>query len=223
MKNKIMSKVILDLCGGTGAWSKPYKEAGYIVHNITLPDFDILSACPFSGLATNSFEGHKCSGCSLPRMHFSGEYKTLNIDTKDIYGILAAPPCTQFSLARQNAKTPRDFLKGMQVVRKCMDIIWHCRAIGNLKFWALENPRGFLRQFLGKPAYHFQPWQFGDDSKKPTDIWGYFNHPKECPIKKPGYLRKGKDSWAAQFPTPGQKERSITPAGFARAFFEANK
>lgn len=22
-------KIILDLCGGTGSWSKPYKEAGY--------------------------------------------------------------------------------------------------------------------------------------------------------------------------------------------------
>ena len=24
-------KIILDLCGGTGSWSKPYKEAGYDV------------------------------------------------------------------------------------------------------------------------------------------------------------------------------------------------
>jgi hypothetical protein len=23
------NKIILDLCGGTGAWSKPYKDAGY--------------------------------------------------------------------------------------------------------------------------------------------------------------------------------------------------
>lgn len=26
-------KIILDLCGGTGSWSKPYKEAGYDVRN----------------------------------------------------------------------------------------------------------------------------------------------------------------------------------------------
>ena len=31
-----MSKIILDLCGGTGAWSEPYKEAGYDVKVITL-------------------------------------------------------------------------------------------------------------------------------------------------------------------------------------------
>ncbi|HEX7321053.1 MAG TPA: hypothetical protein VF399_11960 [bacterium] len=36
-----MGKIILDLCGGTGAWSKPYLEAGYDVQNITLPDYDV--------------------------------------------------------------------------------------------------------------------------------------------------------------------------------------
>jgi hypothetical protein len=34
-------KIILDLCGGTGAWSRPYAEAGYDVRNITLPDYDV--------------------------------------------------------------------------------------------------------------------------------------------------------------------------------------
>ncbi len=32
-----MDKIILDLCGGTGAWSKPYKDAGYDVRIIDLP------------------------------------------------------------------------------------------------------------------------------------------------------------------------------------------
>lgn len=34
MENK--DKIILDLCGGTGAWSKPYRDNGYTVFNITL-------------------------------------------------------------------------------------------------------------------------------------------------------------------------------------------
>ena len=33
-----MGKIILDLCGGTGSWSKPYKDAGYDVRVITLPE-----------------------------------------------------------------------------------------------------------------------------------------------------------------------------------------
>lgn len=36
-----MSKIILDLCGETGSWSKPYKEAGYDVRVITLPEYDV--------------------------------------------------------------------------------------------------------------------------------------------------------------------------------------
>lgn len=35
-KNK--SKIILDLCGGTGSWRLPYKEAGYDVRLVTLPE-----------------------------------------------------------------------------------------------------------------------------------------------------------------------------------------
>lgn len=33
-----MKRIILDLCGGSGSWSKPYVEAGYDVRLITLPD-----------------------------------------------------------------------------------------------------------------------------------------------------------------------------------------
>ncbi len=39
MNNK--DKIILDLCGGTEAWSKPYKDNGYDVRNITLPEYDV--------------------------------------------------------------------------------------------------------------------------------------------------------------------------------------
>ena len=41
-----MSKIILDLCGGTGSWSKPYKENGYDVRVITLPEHDVRTFEP---------------------------------------------------------------------------------------------------------------------------------------------------------------------------------
>jgi hypothetical protein len=154
-------KIILDLCGGTGAWSKPYKDAGYTVHNLTLPLDDITKWRNIPEIM-----------CHL------GE----------IYGILAAPPCTMFSLARTRARTERDFRKGMECVRACMAIIWEARTRplyrkdGALKFWALENPVGFLRQFLGKPAMTFNPCDFGDPYTKKTDLWGYFNEPKKKPV-----------------------------------------
>ena len=37
----VEERIILDLCGGTGAWSRPYKDAGYNVQNVTLPEYDV--------------------------------------------------------------------------------------------------------------------------------------------------------------------------------------
>ena len=39
MRNE--DKIILDLCGGTGAWSKLYAAAGYDRRIITLPKYDV--------------------------------------------------------------------------------------------------------------------------------------------------------------------------------------
>ncbi len=103
------TKIILDLCGGSGAWSQPYKEAGYDVRVVTLPDYDLFTYQPPS----------------------------------NVYGILAAPTCTQFSLARTTAKTPRDLRGGMALVKRCLEIIWEARFAGTLHFWALENPMGY--------------------------------------------------------------------------------
>ena len=160
MKEDNSKKIILDLCGGTGAWSKPYREAGYDVRNITLPTYNVL--------------------------HY------IDIMPKNVYGILAAPPCTMFSFARTNAKKPRNLIEGMDIVYACLNIIWQCQfrtesdqqKYPSLKFWALENPYyGMLRWFLGKPAFVFDPYELGDNYKKRTALWGYFKEPKKNPVK----------------------------------------
>ena len=196
-----MKKIILDLCGGTGSWSKPYKDAGYDVRNITLPEWDVQTYTP----PTN------------------------------VYGILAAPPCTMFSLARSRAKTPRDFREGMETVKACLHIIWECRyeprykADGCLRFWALENPVGFLQQFLGKPAFTFQPCEFGDAYTKATSLWGYFNEPKKSPVslteEQAAFCKTNSRKLPSISDITGSKQvdrRAITPPGFAKAFFKAN-
>jgi hypothetical protein len=106
-----------------------------------------------------------------------------------------------------------------------------------LKFWALENPRGFLRQFLGVPHFTFEHWQYGDMQIKATDVWGYFNEPRRKALEKPEFLtvrfsrRTNGRGWASP-PCPMEyahlnlsraDRRAITPAGFARAFFKANR
>lgn len=202
-----MKKIILDLCGGTGSWSKPYAEAGYDVRVISYPMYDV-----------NKF-----------------------IPPESVYGILAAPPCTQFSFARTRAKKERDLTTGFETVQSCLRIIWQCRLSGSLNFWALENPKGYLRQLLGKPPLEFNPFDFGDPYSKATDLWGYFNHPKKNPVPvaedcikfgvKQNHLKHvsfrdlfNEDGYE-RCPTMNirQIRRSVTPAGFAQAFFKANR
>lgn len=40
------NKIILDLCGGSGAWSMPYAEAGYEVRVVSLPENDVRTYIP---------------------------------------------------------------------------------------------------------------------------------------------------------------------------------
>jgi hypothetical protein len=194
-----MAKIILDLCGGTGSWSKPYKDNGYDVRVITLPDNDVRKYEP----------------------------------PKNVYGILAAPPCDQFSFAKTTGK-PRDLKDAWSIVRACLDIVAKCNHITNdyaktttLKFWCLENPHGLLKRFLGKPCYEFNPYDFGDDYKKNTHLWGWFNFPIKNPIKCNAVKfdrMKSKDIHPEYFGTYDRKtRRAMTPQGFANAFYEVNK
>lgn len=201
-------KIILDLCGGTGSWSKPYKDAGYDVRLVTLPEFDVCEVNFWQGM-----------------IFLKDDYNGILI--KDIYGILAAPPCTMFSLARTTAKKPRDFYEGMETVEACMGIIWEVRKQQKLAFWALENPVGYLRQFLGKPPLTFQPCDYGDPYTKKTDLWGYYNMPKKNPVELTQEQRARMSINNRELPkADGQNQaarRAMTPQGFANAFFRANK
>lgn len=188
-----MKKIILDLCGGTGSWSKPYKDAGYDVRLVTLPDNDIRTYDP----------------------------------PENVHGILAAPPCTMFSLARTTAKIPRDLDLGMVTVEACLRVIWKAKP----KFWAMENPKGLLRRFMGRPPFTFDASHFGEDYNKATDLWGYFIMPR---IKE-NYTRfPSTDKNTRKLPAIPEIykrdplmstvaiKRSITPEGFALAFYKAN-
>lgn len=184
-------RIILDLCGGTGSWSKPYKDAGYDVRLVTLPDQDVRTYEP-------------------PR---------------NVYGILAAPPCTMFSRARTRAKTPRDLEGAMEIVKGCLDII-HVLSYNSPrpKFWALENPTGFLRFFLGRPPFTFKPSEFHGASNKATDLWGRFNDPrkKDYPVS----IELGHNGASRWHDRPGEGNRTIlrsmTCPKFAMAFYKAN-
>lgn len=189
------NKIILDLCGGTGAWSRPYKEAGYDVRVITLPAQDVR----------------------------------LYIPPENVYGILAAPPCTEFSVSGAQYWLLKDIdnrtIDSMGIVIACLRIIAQCRP----HFWALENPVGRLRRWLGKATLIFNPCDYGDAYTKKTCLWGDFNIPGEHPVEPVYITASNGDRYSPiHMKTGGASEktkmiRAITPPGFAKAFYEANK
>ena len=186
-----MNKIILDLCGGTGAWSESYKKAGY----------DVRIVDPNNG---------------------GVDVRLFKIPSESIHGILAAPPCTFFCRARMCRGRPTDeqFKEGLIVVDACLRII----TVTQPKWWVLENPQGYLKNWLGEPALKFDPCHYGDPWTKRTWLWGNFIHPAQNVVKPIGnWVNSRTSSPLGNSGIAKNKiERSITPPGFAKAFFEAN-
>ena len=178
------TKIILDLCGATGAWSKPYKDAGYDVRLITMPAYDVR----------------------------------IYIPPARVYGVLAWPPCTH--LAGSGArwweeKGEEALIEAIGIVAGCLRVIW----LANPVFWVLENPVGRLIDYIGAYKMTFNPCDYGDPYTKKTCLWGDFNIPKPNPVEP----TEGSKIHLIP-PSENRAEiRSITPPGFAKAFFEANQ
>lgn len=178
-----MGRIVIDLCGGTGSWSKPYVEAGYDVQLVTLPDQDVR----------------------------------LYVPPDNVWGILAAPPCTEFAASGARwwaAKGEGPLLDGLSVLDACLRIIVRSKP----QWWALENPVGRISRYLGKPVWSFQPYEFGDPWTKRTCLWGNFTIPQKSPVLP---VEGGKIHRMGQGPKRAML-RSKTPEGFAKAFMEAN-
>jgi len=196
-----MNKVILDLCGGTGAWSKPYKDNGYEIRIIDFKEWSKIDS--------------------------AGDIRLFKRIKEPVYGILAAPPCTHF--AGSGARWWKD--KGVEPLKdglSVVDAVFRIVSVHHPKFWVLENPVGRLIHYIGKPKHIFNPCDYGDPYTKKTCLWGEFNIPKRnevipvhgCdPIHNP--RKNGKKLGWNTIET--KRLRSITPPGFAKAFYEANK
>jgi hypothetical protein len=191
-------KTILSLFDYTGEWSKPWREAGYNV--IT---FDIQTGQDVHD--------------------FSVEYFTDNWDISEVYGILAACPCTDFAVsgARHFAGKDADGRTeaSKELVFQTMKTIEYFRP----KFWVLENPVGRIERLTGLPPARmtFDPSNFGETYTKKTVLWGHFN--PELPTANVEPV-EGSKMWA-KYGGKSQatkNARSVTPEGFAYAFFMAN-
>jgi hypothetical protein len=186
-------RVILSLCDYSGNWPKPYREAGYRVLQVDLKHGQDIRLFEYPG---------------------------------PIHGILAAPPCTHFAGSGARwwaAKGEAAVLEGLALIDACLRLVAVCRP----RWWVLENPIGRLHRWLGPPRMYFNPCDYGgwlsppgDQYTKRTGLWGEFAVPEKRPVEP----TEGSKMWALY---GGKSERtkemrSMTPMGFAHAFFAAN-
>ena len=208
------SKIILDLCGGSGSWAYFYKQAGYEVHIITLPDNDVR---------TFHWEGEPVYGilAACPCESFS---------------------CCRRDKIVLNPSMDRQ--TGLDIVNACLRIIDECKpkfwALENPATGELKNYLGQPTMTF-QPWEYGDAWSkltaLWGNFNCPPKIYNSKTKPKalEGLYVRPG---RGYPSLAFQHKSAMYKIpqfapfydyiktdydlRSITPPCFAKAFFDAN-
>lgn len=188
-------KTILSLFDYSGNWPKYYLENGYNVYSL-----DIKKGVDILELSKQDIES-----------------------LGPLYGVMAAPPCTDFASSGAQYWKAKDIdgrtEASLRLIDKVIEIVEDTKP----QFWALENPVGRLQKLrpqLGSPFY-FNPCDYGDPYTKKTGLWGKFN--KNLP-KNP--VKPDPNNWIMKLGGKSERTkelRSMTPLGFAKAFYLANQ
>jgi hypothetical protein len=191
----------------------------------------ILSLFDYSG---NWSLPYKNSGYKVIQVDIKHGIDILTWDYKNIdnvYGILAAVPCTDYALSgaawfrEKDADGRTD--KSNQIVKKTLEIINYF----NPTFWAIENPMSRIHKLnteLGNVKFKFHPYEFAQydpiprnsQYQKTTWLWGNFSNPVKKPLENLDGQKLHKKLGGKSERT--KELRSITPLGFAYAFHKAN-
>ncbi len=236
-------KTLLSLFDHSGEWARPYWQAGWnvIQWDIKLDEFMDINLVDSAETALELFD--------------------------DVDGILAAVPCTDFTVScawcwgkkDENGSTQKS-LELVNQVKRLVDLYKPTDPdYDGTFFWAIENPVGRMAKLAGfdKP-YYFDPHEFSgyldlsnadilaldvirqkdgiglskqevelviktNAYTKKTGLWGEFNHPVKNGIDPVRCSKQGSFTQLLGGKSARTKElRSITPAGFAQAFYLAN-
>lgn len=202
-------KTLLSLFDYTGNWARPFAEGGW---NVIL--WDIKHTCDLY----STFKDINDACADYFYEHIFDNYGTVD-------GILAALPCTDFAISGarwfKEKDTNGSTQKSIELAYQTLRIIDLCMP----DFWALEQPVSRLHNLvpeMGKPIMYFNPCDFGDPYTKKTALYGNFNTNLKFNKVEPTEGSKMHSKYGGK--SARTKEmRSITPMGFARAFYEANK
>ncbi len=221
-----MARVLLSLFDRSGVWSKPWRDAGWEVIQADLqgnPPIDVMELAEHPEV--------------LPRVD----------------ALLAAPPCTAFTVANNRNWAKYDAGHGgpaknestagyVALVYAVLVLVEELKP----RVWGMENPvmgrlLSLVPELQSVPVWRFDPWQYAgwaDDPaseahSKGTRIWGNAKRPVEKPVDPKIYGGEAgglsSQSMISRVPPGGRggvsraNLRAQTPQGFARAFFEANR
>lgn len=201
-------RLLISLFDHSGNASRPYRENGWQVIQVDIK-----------------------LGQNIMTWDYKNYYNAFNKAAK--IGIICMQPCTCYALCGNRHKENRlnngEFEQSQQLVEQSRRIIEYFNPF----FWVLENPKTDIHKkniWVGqRPKFIFNPCDFAgydpvpDNSlyNKETWLFGKFNDPvrdRVEPIYKdnPGWKNLGGKSERTK------ELRSITPLGFAYAFYHAN-
>lgn len=204
--------IIISAFDNTGKMVEPWAEAGYLCYCI-----DIQHPAGETRVGNIIFVGcsvYDWQGPSLPGR---------------VAAFFAFPPCTHLAVsgarwfAEKERLTPGTRFEAMRLVYWGRD---YAKMLGVPFF--LENPVSVISSEWRKPDYSFNPCEYGgyledyseDAYTKRTCLWtggGFI-----MPCKKPVEAVLGSKMHLLPPSEERANLRSATPAGFARAVFEAN-
>jgi len=188
-------KIILDLCGGTGSWGRPYKEAGYDYRLITLPEYDVRTYKP----PENVYGVLAAPECTHFTVSGAQYWMLKDIDGRTINGMGLVIAC-------------------LGIIAITKPVFWALEnPVGRLSRW-LGKPKLIFNPCDYGDAYTKKTCLWGEfnlPEKNPVE-------PVYCTVSNgdrysPVHMHTGGTS------VKTKELRSITPPHFARAFYEANK
>lgn len=183
----------------------------------------IYSLCDYSGEWPKPYLD---AGCEVRCIDIKRGYDVFLLEPPErhVFAVLAAPVCTDFSVSGAQYWPQKDAdgrtRESLALVHACLSFIFRAKP----DIWALENPVGRLKCWLGEPQMYFDPCDYGDPYTKRTALWGVFNIPPKNRVEPVRVCSQG--SWIQRLGGKSERTkemRSVTPAGFAKAFFDANR
>lgn len=149
--------IVFDFFAGTGSATKAFEDAGHTVIKVELDEY---------------FDAHERDILALRAEDLIVKYGQPDF-------IWASPPCTTFSVASIGKHWTKDKQPKTESAKAAIILLNHTVKLIqdiNPKNWAIENPRGMMRNHLKLGMRKTITYcQYGDTRMKPTDIWTNLN------------------------------------------------